>query len=280
VAVGAKENIRFQKRRPCCRSSGFTLIELLVAVGIIGLLMALLMPMVTHMREAARRAEDLADLHQLTTACMLYSQDHDGLLPAGKMAGDSGGIGSGPGVYKSVQSAAADTGDDPDDYTWINYKDCWRPLLDLVPGLAKMNSCTSIRDFYDPSVVETFGKPQTALNYPNDTRLGWIYWGGRDDLKGPDGQLAYRSMRRHGQHLTPGSQTLWTCWCWDSNGIIGASACPHIGSHCASYAIGVPLKPPPDGLAIGLDDGSAAFINWTDMIIIPQGNGWKLYYEP
>src|SRR5438270_13962445 len=40
-------------------SKGFTLLELLVVIGIIALLASLLMPMVTHMRESARRAEDL-----------------------------------------------------------------------------------------------------------------------------------------------------------------------------------------------------------------------------
>ena len=92
--------------------------------------------------------------------------------------------------------------------------------------------------------------------------------------------LAYRSPRRLGQHLTPGSQTLWTCWCWDSAGNGGPSMCPHVGTHCVIYPAGIALKPPPDALGVGLDDGSASFVKWTDLITIAQANGFKLYYQP
>ena len=271
------------------RRRGFTLVEVLVAVGVISVLVGLLIPVIGNVRESARRTVELSHLRQLTAACILYAQESDGLLPVGQMVnstsngsnssrgrGPSSGTsgGPGPGSGGGGGSWGSTWGDD---YTWINYRDAWKPLTDLVPELNKINSCLSVRDGYP--YADDFGKPEPSVGYPDDAQVGWIYWGGRDDLI-VNGKLAYRSMRRLGQHLTPGSQTLWTCWCWDSAGNPGPSICPHVGHKYISYPSGVTLAPPPDGLGISLDDGSASFVAWNDMIIITQANGWKLYYQP
>jgi prepilin-type N-terminal cleavage/methylation domain-containing protein len=236
------------------RHSGFTLIELLVTVGIITLLVTLLLPVINHVRDSGRRASELSNLRQLAAACITYCQDNDGTFPIGRMS------------TAPVNS---------DDYTWINYTNCWKKLTALAPGLNNINSCFSVRDGYPD--IDDFGVPEWGN--PNDTKVGWIYWGGRDDLF-VSGNLQYRSLRRLGQHPTPGSHTLWTCWCWDSAGTGSPSMCPHVGPNCVMYPSGVVLNPPPDGLGVALDDGSASFVHWTDLIIIPQANGYKLYYQP
>jgi hypothetical protein len=94
--------------------------------------------------------------------------------------------------------------------------------------------------------------------------------------------LKYRSLHRLSDHLTPGSQTLWTCLCWDSNASASGdpSVCPHVGTSYVEYPNGVTLMPPPDGLGVALTDGSASFISWTDLIIVEQANWYKLYYQP
>lgn len=235
---------------------GVTLLEVLVVIAILSLMMAMLLPSLGRVRESARRVQDLSNLRQLAHACILYAADNDGALPIGRAAG-----------------APANA----DDYIWINYPNCWNLITQLVPSLQQNNSCLSVREGYDEA--SDFGMVQPSYGWPHDVMLGWIYWGGRDDLS-VGGSLKYRSLRRLTQRNTPGSQTLWTCLCWDSGGAPASSVCPHVGSRFVEYPSGVTLQPPPDGLGVALTDGSASFVAWEDLVIIPQANGLKLYYQP
>lgn len=62
--------------------SAFTLVELLVVITIIGILMGLLLPAVNSARESARRLQCNNNAHQLSLACIAYSEKHETLPPA------------------------------------------------------------------------------------------------------------------------------------------------------------------------------------------------------
>lgn len=62
-------------------SDGFTLIELLVVVGIIALLMAILMPVLSYVRKQAKATVCLSNLRQWGTIFALFLEDNEGRIP-------------------------------------------------------------------------------------------------------------------------------------------------------------------------------------------------------
>lgn len=62
--------------------SGFTLIELLVVVAIIAVLIAVLLPSLSHARKSAQSAVCKANLHTWHIATILYAGEHHDEIPA------------------------------------------------------------------------------------------------------------------------------------------------------------------------------------------------------
>jgi prepilin-type N-terminal cleavage/methylation domain-containing protein len=66
----------------CRTRKGFTLIELLVVIAIIAILAAILFPVFAKAREKARQTTCTNNQRQITTALLMYAQDHEELLPS------------------------------------------------------------------------------------------------------------------------------------------------------------------------------------------------------
>ncbi len=65
---------------------GFTLIELLVVIAIIAILAAILFPLFTRAKEAARRSACLNNLRQLGTAAHTYADEFNGYYPPARVS--------------------------------------------------------------------------------------------------------------------------------------------------------------------------------------------------
>ena len=69
----------------------FTLIELLVVIAILGLLVALLFPVLSKGREAGKRAACASNIRQIVVGCTMYASDNKGYLPFAITFGDDKG---------------------------------------------------------------------------------------------------------------------------------------------------------------------------------------------
>ncbi len=63
------------------QSGGFTLVELLVVIGVVGLLIAILLPILSGVRRDAKRIACRAQLHDIGKLFNMYLNDSRGKLP-------------------------------------------------------------------------------------------------------------------------------------------------------------------------------------------------------
>ena len=74
----------------------FSLVELLVVIGIIGILISLLLPSLSRVRESARQVQCAAQLRQIGQAMMTYAAENNGVFPGASGWHIYGGDGTPP----------------------------------------------------------------------------------------------------------------------------------------------------------------------------------------
>ena len=79
-------------RRRKSRPPGFTLVELLVVIGIIALLISILMPALSRVREGGNRIKCGANLRTIGQGLLLYANDNRGIYPRTVASSTSAGF--------------------------------------------------------------------------------------------------------------------------------------------------------------------------------------------
>jgi len=141
---------------PTSRRSGFTLLELLVVIAIIGVLIALLVPAVQKVREAANRASCTNNLHQIALAAANYESAHR-TFP--------------PGINFSPNSPANPWGDPPNSGPWVGL------LAYLLPYVEQYNVYNEIpAGLFNPKTnlgAWAYSYPPNDTQVPNGYPTAW-----------------------------------------------------------------------------------------------------------
>jgi prepilin-type N-terminal cleavage/methylation domain-containing protein/prepilin-type processing-associated H-X9-DG protein len=190
---------------PRAPAAAFTLIELLSVVAVVGILAAILIPVVGAVRTKARTTQGLSNLRQLSLACITYAEDHRGLLPY-SWENDETGRNFNELVAAHLYKVPA-----WDRYGWLHY-----PLF-RDPLLTDRNRLLPLADFSANAILMP-DLSRTGPRFPLDrlrepgrkillfdaavTPAGWSYHTGRGvpDFEKPPGDDA-------GSPIEPGDGT-------------------------------------------------------------------------
>jgi prepilin-type N-terminal cleavage/methylation domain-containing protein len=277
-------------------SSAFTLVELLVVIGIIGVLIAILLPALSRARVHARRTQDISNLHQVALACTIYAANFNGNWPIG-----------------ALSNPALTT----DDVAWINSytfayflevltnqqtAQNWLSTTAPAPNggldltVQRTLMCTSMWDVQASYVPAYVGQLSDRFDAgAPKTYFGYIYWGGRmasgygyiNDQNGVG--IGYTSASQYVFPMRQGkpstSRVLLSCYCCSSPA--NATDLPH----CLGSDTWMQLPPVPSpgsgvsdptkvmqGLNFAYTDGSARWVPRRGLWSMGNGADW-FYYD-
>ena len=116
-------------------SRGFTLVELLVVIAIIGILIAMLLPAVQQVREAARRTACLNNIRQIVLSAHNYESAIRHLPPSYEIS--PGGSATGNGSW-SIHAQLLPYCEQANAYDLIDFSRAWSESTNLATGVPTM----------------------------------------------------------------------------------------------------------------------------------------------
>ncbi len=153
-------------------SRGFTLVELLVVIAIIALLIGLLLPALAKARDSALSTRDAAQMSQIHTAFVIYSNSDEGRFPR-------------PGLIHRLPTETGPTGGEQyipglgqEDRTQNATDNLYSAMIaqeyfntDLVVGPTEVNEIVAVYEDYDYSAYDPSA---STPSYWDDSFLAWI----------------------------------------------------------------------------------------------------------
>src|SRR5688572_9799456 len=239
-----------ESRRDCSKV-GFTLIELLVVMAVIGILAALLLPVLIGGKERAKRAACKNSIRQFILTAHLYANDHEDYVPSG-------------------------ASNKPDDDHL--------PVISTATSNALAQYCGNDWIVHCPSYGDWFIKQQAQRPFEEQEYgyvIGYNYHGGHTNTPWPalSGQTGtWKSPMR----LTDDPSLVLVCDMNDWSPYYGQTFVPH-GKN-GPILNGAPNNPEAGGVSsaeagaaggnVGLLDGSVSWIDVRRMKIYPGSRQW------
>jgi prepilin-type N-terminal cleavage/methylation domain-containing protein/prepilin-type processing-associated H-X9-DG protein len=154
---------------------GFTLIELLVVIAIIAILLAILMPALSRVKEQGKRAACLSNLKQLQLTWSMYADENDDKIVNGEAYG--GGDGTAPvptsGIHQGEQWW---TGDDVGDF-WAGINPPQLVQERAIRAGALFPYCKNVKLYRCPTGVRGEMRTYTITDAINGLRRDGTYSG-------------------------------------------------------------------------------------------------------
>lgn len=139
----------------------FTLIELLVVIAIIAILAAILFPVFTQAKLAAKKTSDLSNMKQLATSHVMYQSNFDDVYAMIRNDRPGWGCAGVPGGYPCEQISATHTMLNP----YVKNRNIWTSPIDNLPRADCIG--TGVTSPGQPggaiSYIMTYNRPSTPL---------------------------------------------------------------------------------------------------------------------